>query len=120
MPFPRAKANLYEDGIHVPLAIRWDNAVTGGRTILDLVGLIDLMPTILDAAAIEYSDSSMTGSSIMNIMKSDNEGFVDASRDAIYSSKERHSSSRWNNLGYPQRAIRTPQYLYIRNFKPER
>jgi uncharacterized sulfatase len=25
-----------------------------------------------------------------------------------------------NNLGYPQRALRTHQYLYIRNFAPER
>jgi len=23
MPFPRAKANAYEYGIHVPLAVRW-------------------------------------------------------------------------------------------------
>jgi len=26
MPFPRAKANCYEYGIHVPLAIRWGPA----------------------------------------------------------------------------------------------
>ena len=41
-------------------------------------------------------------------------------REALLAGRERHSSSRWKNLGYPQRAIRTEQYLYIRNFAPER
>jgi uncharacterized sulfatase len=27
---------------------------------------------------------------------------------------------RYNNWTYPQRALRTPHFLYIRNFKPER
>ena len=43
-----------------------------------------------------------------------------STRKAIFSSRERHSSSRYNNLGYPQRCIRTSQYLYIKNYKPER
>lgn len=38
----------------------------------------------------------------------------------MFAARERHSSSRWNNLGYPQRCIRTAQYLYIRNFAPDR
>jgi len=33
MPFPRAKANLYEYGTHVPLAVRWAAMAPGGRTI---------------------------------------------------------------------------------------
>jgi hypothetical protein len=41
-------------------------------------------------------------------------------REAIYAGRERHSSSRWQNLGYPQRTIRTDQYLYTWNFYPER
>lgn len=34
--------------------------------------------------------------------------------------RERHSSSRWENLGYPQRAIRSREHLFIWNIKPER
>jgi uncharacterized sulfatase len=41
-------------------------------------------------------------------------------REAIFSGRERHSSSRFHTLGYPCRCIRTKQYLYIRNFAPER
>ena len=41
-------------------------------------------------------------------------------RPSALSGRERHSHSRFDNLGYPARAIRTARYLYIRNFKPER
>jgi N-sulfoglucosamine sulfohydrolase len=121
MPFPRAKANLYEDGIHVPLAIRWSARVPGGRVVDDLVNLVDLTPTVLEAAGVQHPGTyPLAGRSIMNILTSSAEGLVDPSRDATFAGRERHSSARWNNFGYPQRALRTQQYLYIRNYRPER
>lgn len=125
MAFPRAKANLYEHGFHVPLAIRWGNNVKGGRVVDDLVSLIDIAPTFLEAVSGEgYGELSrqypMEGSSLMNLLLADGSGKLDTERGAVFASRERHSSSRWNNLTYPQRSIRTQDYLYIRNFKPER
>ncbi len=121
MPFPRAKANVFEFGIHVPLAIRWGHHVPGRRKVKDLVNLVDLMPTYLDAAGIEHGgERPMTGRSLLPILKSTQAGLVDETRRETFSGRERHSSSRWNNLGYPQRAIRTDRYLLIRNFHPER
>lgn len=121
-PFPRAKANVYEHGIHVPLAIRWPARVPGGRQVDDLVGFVDLTATILEAAGVRHPnpDVPMAGRSIMNILTSRGSGLVDSTRDAVYASRERHSSSRYNNWTYPQRALRTQQYLYIRNFRPDR
>jgi uncharacterized sulfatase len=121
MPFPRAKANLYEDGIHVPLAIRWGDNVKGGRIVDDLVSLIDLTPTFLELAGYQGEVLDvLEGKSLRNILESEKQGLVDESRTAVFSSRERHSSSRWNNLGYPQRSVRTQKYLYIRNFAPDR
>ena len=122
MPFPRAKANVYEYGIHVPLAVRWGQRVRGGRAVDDLVSLIDLMPTFLEAAGVAHPSERppMAGRSLMNILTSDEEGVVDSSRAGVFSARERHSSSRFNSLAYPQRALRTERYLYIRNFTPER
>ncbi|WP_114751083.1 sulfatase family protein [Pleomorphovibrio marinus] len=125
MAFPRAKANLYEYGFHVPLAIRWGNKVKGNRNIHDLVSLIDLAPTFLEAASGEsfreiQQEYPMEGKSLMNILLHEGSGKLDAQRKAVFSARERHSSSRWNNLTYPQRAIRTERFLYTRNFKPER
>ena len=121
MPFPRAKANLYEFGIHMPLAIRWGAKVPAGRVVDDMVGFVDLTATILDAAGVEHpGEYPLSGRSIVDTLSSDQQGDVDKTRTHIFSGRERHSSSRYKNLTYPQRAIRTRQYLYIRNFAPER
>ena len=121
MPFPRAKANVYEYGIHVPLAIRWGSEAPGGRAVEDLVSLVDLMPTFLEAAGVEHpGEHPMAGRSLMNLLATREEGRIDPAREAVYSARERHSSSRFNSLAYPQRALRTGRYLYIRNFTPER
>jgi N-sulfoglucosamine sulfohydrolase len=120
MPFPRAKANVYEYGIHVPLAVRWGNEIRGGRKVDDLVSLMDFCATFLEVANAEFPSYPLESKSLLNILASQQQGIVDSSRTSVYASRERHSSSRWNNLGYPQRCIRTDQYLYIRNFKPER
>lgn len=121
MAFPRAKANCYEYGIHVPLAISWPGTIPGGRQIDDPVGFVDLTATILDAAGFPIpAASGMTGNSLMPMLRSAAQGIVESGRRSVYSARERHSSSRFNSLGYPQRCIRTGQFLYIINFKPER
>ncbi len=122
MPFPRAKANLYEYGFHMPLALRWGDRVPGGRRVDDLVGFVDLTATILAAARVEHPSREypLAGRSLLPLLESSAAGVVEPQRDAIYAGRERHSSSRYNNWCYPQRAIRTHDYLYIRNFRPER
>ena len=125
MAFPRAKANVYEYGIHMPLAIRFPSVVPGDRVVDDVVSLTDLAPTILQIANVEHplakgELNSMTGESLVPMLQSDESGKTSFSRGAAYSCRERHSSSRWDNLTYPQRCIRTSRYLLIRNMKPER
>jgi N-sulfoglucosamine sulfohydrolase len=62
----------------------------------------------------------LSGRSVRPLLESKASGLIDPSRDAVFAARERHSSSRFNNWTYPQRAIRTQQYLYIRNFRPDR
>jgi N-sulfoglucosamine sulfohydrolase len=117
MFFPRAKANCYEYGIHVPLAIRYPKAIQGGRISETLVSFIDLAPTILEAMETKPENMMpITGESIWNLLTSNNE---DNTR-TVFSGRERHSSSRYLNWGYPQRSIRKGDYLYIWNAIPER
>ena len=122
MPFPRAKANAYEYGIHLPLAMAWPESIVPGRIVEDPVSFVDFAPTILELAGgeLEKGMLPMSGQSLLNILASGGDGVIDGNRTAVYSSRERHSSSRWNNLGYPQRAIRTNDFLFILNMKPER
>src|SRR5262249_48048660 len=111
--------NLYDLGVRVSLAIRWGGAV-GGRVVDDFVCLPDLAPTFLEAAG-ESPPDVMTGRSVMNVLTSARAGLVDESRDYVVVGRERHVAHvREGHLPYPQRAIRTKDFLYIRNFAPER
>lgn len=118
--FPNGKCNLYDFGTAVPLAIRWPGRAAAGRVVDDFVCLPDLAPTFLEAAG-EKPLGVMTGRSLVNVLMSEKSGQVDESRDAVVVGRERHvAAARTDNLPYPQRAIRTKDFLYIRNFKPDR
>jgi N-sulfoglucosamine sulfohydrolase len=62
----------------------------------------------------------MTGDSLLPIFQSTESGLVDESRTALISGKERHDFCRPGTVGYPIRGIRDHQYLYLRNFEPDR
>ena len=121
MAFPRAKANAYEYGIHVPFAVRYPKEFPGGRIVDDLLGFLDLAPTILEITGTSSEGMlPISGKSVLDILKSKKEGVVDESKKYAFSSRERHSSSRYMNWGYPQRAIRSHDFLFIWNMKPDR
>ena len=118
MPFPRAKANLYDVGTRMPLVIFWREA-PGGRRVDDFVSLTDLAPTILRAADVPVPEA-MTGRSLLPILRSTRSGRIEPGRDFVVLADERHSHLRRGDLGYPMRAIRTHNYSYIRNYAPDR
>lgn len=115
MPFPRAKANLYGGGTHVPLAIRYPGTVKSGRILDEFVVLTDLAPTVLEAAGLKPRPE-MTGRSLMPLL----EGGRQSGRDMVFLERERHANVRRGDLSYPARAVRTKDFLYIRNLRPDR
>jgi arylsulfatase A-like enzyme len=115
MPFPRAKANLYDGGTRVPLAIRWPARIRGGQAHREFVSLTDLAPTILEATGLR-PPSEMTGRSLWPLL----EGRGDGSRQQVFLERERHANVRRGDQSYPMRAIRTADFLYIRNLRPDR
>ncbi|HVR36353.1 MAG TPA: sulfatase, partial [Methylomirabilota bacterium] len=117
--FPYGKCNLYDFGSAVPLAIRWAGA-NGGRVVDDLVSLTDFAPTFLELGGAPVPEA-MTGRSLANLLKSGRAGRVEPERDAVFIGRERHvENARDGFLPYPQRAIRTHDFLYIVNFRPDR
>lgn len=121
MPFPRAKANSYEYGVHVPFAVRFPKDFPGGRRVDDPVSFADLAPTILELTGTSPDGMlPISGKSILNILRSKKQGVVDETKKYIFAGRERHSSSRYLNWGYPQRVIRSKDFLLIWNLKPER
>jgi N-sulfoglucosamine sulfohydrolase len=122
MPFPRCKANNYDGGVRVPLAIRWGSGIKApGRVLDDLISMTDLAPTFLELAGVAVP-GVMTGKSMADLFSSRKDGFVDTeNRGTVLHGKERHVPCQEDSMvGYPVRAIRTHDYLYIRNFEPDR
>jgi hypothetical protein len=118
--FPRAKCNLYDIGCEVALAARWPGRIPAGRTVDDFVNLMDLAPTFLDACDVGRPET-MTARSLLPLLQSQAGGQVEADRTFVVTGRERHvDSARHGHLPYPQRAIRTADYLYIHNFAPDR
>ena len=121
IPFPRAKANCFEYGTHVPLAISCPKIIPGGRIVKDPTGFVDLSPTLFELTGVSFSGMlPISGKSIAQTLKSHKSGIVNPNKKYVFAGRERHSCSRWKNLGYPQRAVRSMQYLYIWNMCPER
>ncbi len=118
MPFPRAKANLYDYGTHLPLAIYWGKNIKGGRRLTDLVSFTDFAPTILEAAGIKVP-AEMSGTSMMPILKPSKAIAPKPFRKDVITYRERHAWVQPEGEPIPVRAIRKDNWLMIWNMKPE-
>jgi uncharacterized sulfatase len=116
MPFPRAKASLYDAGTRVPLAIRWPSGIASpGRVFEGFVNLSDMAPTFLEAAGLK-PPAMMTAHSLKRVFTSTETN----PRNGAFIAMERHDGCRKGGKGYPCRAIRTADFLYILNHQPNR
>lgn len=108
LPFPGAKGTLYDPGLHVPLLARWPGVIEPGRTTPDLISLIDLAPTWLDAAGIPVPEV-MEGRSFLPLLQ----GKDYQPREAVFAERNFHT-----HLDL-MRAVRTSRYKLIQNYMPE-
>ena len=114
-PFPRGKANVYDAGSHQPLAVYWPGHVKAGLVIDEFVNLYELTPTFLQIAGVDVP-KEMHGRSLIPLLS----GKHEKNRDHVFVERERHANVRAGDLGYPVRAVRTKDFLYIRNMRPDR
>ena len=120
--FPRGKTNLFDFGTQVPLVVHWPDGVLGpGRRIDNPTSLVDLAPTFLEAAGLA-AHAGMDGHSLLALLRDgEASGSVTREVDYVITGRERHvGDARAGWLPYPSRAIRTGDFLYIRNFAPDR
>lgn len=124
MPFPRVKGHMYERDNHLPLAIMWTNGMKAtGRNILDMVSFIDFAPTFLQIAGLAPDSSNMQpiqGRSLLNIITAVKNGIVEAGRDHVLLGRERTDVGRPGDVGYPVRAIVEKNFMYAKNYEPDR
>jgi arylsulfatase A-like enzyme len=123
MPFPRVKGQIYEEGCRVGFAVRWGDRIKPGRVVEDFINFPDIAPTIMEAAGLE-PHPQMTGRSFLELLVSDKSGYLDNSRNYSLLGREGHDPGRDDGekiaVGYPVRAIRTKDFLYVVNYEPQR
>ena len=124
MPFPRAKANLYDAGTRMPFVAHWPARIPAGTVRTSFVNLASLAATFLGVVA----SAGGGGPDVSQVpgeveLPSLLEELTDpslAGADRVFLERERHAQVRADSGSYPMRAVRTDSFLYIRNYFPER
>lgn len=124
--FPRGKCNLYDFGTRVPLAVRLPKSMQPEKAdapvqrLATPVSLVDLAPTFLDVVGVPPTQP-MDGESLLAVLQSRDPDAVKRMRGWVLMGRENHvDEARPSGLPYPIRAIRNEQYLFIKNFAPDR
>jgi N-sulfoglucosamine sulfohydrolase len=105
MPFPGAKATLYDRGLGVMLILRGPEPFNGGRVIDALVSHIDIYPTVCEYLDIERPPF-LQGVSLLGLLR----GHTTSAREQVF------AGSTWHAAYEPQRAVRTARHKYIRRW----
>lgn len=108
--WPFAKWSLSEAGIRSPLLVCWPGHVQPGSSSRALVSLIDLLPTMIEAAG-GTAPADIDGQSFLPVFL----GRETQHRHEVFAA---HTGDKNMNQA-PMRCVRTERYKYIRNLAPE-
>ena len=64
-PLTAGKYSLWEGGIRVPMAISWPGKIPAGKTQHGYVSAMDILPTIVGAAGVSITDTTLDGQSLL-------------------------------------------------------
>jgi len=109
----RGKQFCYEEGLHIPLLIRWPKATAPpsffqpGTVNIRLIEAIDLAPTFLTIAGVTKPEG-MQGQNFLGDHAAPPRQYVFGARD------------RCDETVFRLRTVRDARFRYIRNFTPER
>lgn len=109
----RGKQFCYEEGLHIPLIIRWPKDIAApagwrsGSVDDRFIEAIDLAPTMLDLAGVK-KPAKMQGRIFLR-------GHAEAPRQYAFGARD-----RCDETVFRLRTVRDARYRYIRNFTPDR
>jgi N-sulfoglucosamine sulfohydrolase len=106
--FPRAKTHNYNAGAQVPFIVRWPGKIQSGLRRDELVSLIDIFPTILDACGLPIS-GNLPGASVLPLCRGENPDW----RDVVFTEHTAHCPHQY----FPRRAAFDGRYLLIWNLE---
>lgn len=98
--------SLYDELIHVPLIIRLPGVIPQGAVVTNLVGHIDIMPTILNILNIPVGDVIMQGISLMPLLNKKNNASYHVRDNGLFSE---------SYLG-EKIAVRTKEWKFVEKY----
>ncbi|WP_394741948.1 sulfatase family protein [Natronococcus roseus] len=105
LAFPRAKGSCYDAGLEAALVVSYPGVIDGGERYEELLGNVDVLPTILELIGLEVPDD-LNGRSVLPLVT-----------DGEYEPHEHlFAEMTWHDEYNPVRAVRTERYKYVRNF----
>ncbi|TDN96640.1 sulfatase [Sunxiuqinia elliptica] len=107
-PLPRGKREIYDSGLRVPFIARFPHRFKAGTVSEELISFVDLAPSMLSLAGITPPDY-MQGQAFLGVHKSDN------ARTEIFAARD-----RLDECYDMVRCVRTKDYMYVKNFYPEK
>ena len=108
---PGCKWTNWDTGVHTALIARWPGRVEPNQRTDAIVQYADVLPTLLDMAGADASESTFDGTSFLTVL----EGESDSHREYAYGCH--------NNIpegpAYPIRTVTDGTFRYIRNLTPD-
>jgi arylsulfatase A-like enzyme len=107
-PFPRCKTRVYDSGMKTPFLVFWPKGLKNKGAITEsLISAIDVAPTILELAGIT-PPADYQGKSFVPVL----ENPAAEIRSAVF------SEHNWHDYEAYERMMRTKDYLYVWNARP--
>ena len=107
MAFPGAKTTIYNAGIELPCIVRSPFVAEKGIVNNAMISWVDMAPTLLDIAGVDYRKEKMQGKSFATVIGEEQvKGW-----DKIYASHNFHEITMY----YPMRALHERKYKLIWN-----
>lgn len=111
--WPGCKWTLYDRGVAAGLVVKYPPLVTPGSVSRAMVNYIDVLPTFMDIIGAEIP--GMDGKSFLNVLQQE----TDEHDDYVYGIHTQKGAIGSPEEGYPIRSVRSKDYLYIKNLRPE-
>lgn len=107
-PFPRSKTRVYDSGMKTPFIVKWNKGLPNKGVVSNsLISAIDIAPTLMDLSGVEILPD-FQGKSFARLLAQPDIGF----RNYIF------SEHNWHDYEALERMVRTKDYLYVRNLRP--
>lgn len=108
-PFPHSKTRVNDRGMKTPFVISWPKGIGSPNEICtSLVSSIDIAPTLLELAEADVP-GSFQGRSFKKLLSHPGQSF----RNYVF------AEHNWHDYEAHERMVRTKDYLYILNSRPQ-